>query len=237
MRCAISQPTFLPWLGWFDIVDQSDQMVILDNVQFEKRSWQQRNRIRTPNGLDFITVPVKTSGRYYQTINEVELVDPKFPEKFLKTIKSNYSKAPHYKYVIGELEQVIFSSTESGKLFDMNFGLIKLIAKWLGVDKNFRLASSFLASGKRGEYLAMICSEVGATTYISTPGSEAYLIEEISFFNSRGIKIFLHEYNHPIYKQLHDPFIPQASAIDLIMLYGADSRQIFHAAQRAWRSL
>jgi len=124
MICVISQPTFLPWIGWFDLVDQSDVMVILDDVAFSKQSWQQRNRIRTANGLQFLTVPVKTSGRLGQSILDCELADRIFIKKMIATLQANYAKAPFFADVIGELATTMEKAAQTGRLTELNCAII-----------------------------------------------------------------------------------------------------------------
>src|SRR5271155_2267040 len=96
MRVAITQPTYLPWLGYFDLIDQVDAFVLLDSVQFEKQSWQQRNRIKTPNGLQWLTAPVRTKGRSAQLIKDVEIAETDFYIKHLNLIQTNYRNAPFF---------------------------------------------------------------------------------------------------------------------------------------------
>src|SRR5712691_5783894 len=120
--CVISQPTFLPWLGWFDLADQADVMVILDDVQFSKQSWQQRNRIRTPAGLEFLTVPVKR--RLGQLIVDCELADRSFVGKMLKSVHANYARAPFFADAFDEFATTMESAAQSGRLAELNCALI-----------------------------------------------------------------------------------------------------------------
>lgn len=233
----ISQPTFLPWLGWFDLADQADVLILLDTVQFDKRSWQQRNRIRTTKGLEFITVPVMSAGRFDQTIETVQLAEPAFGTKMLRTLRANYARAPNFPAVMAELEDVVPGLMASGKLADLNEGLIRLLARWLGIETPIRRASAIGVGGKRGEHLALLCQSVGATDYLSTAGAEDYLREDAGHFTERGIAVHLHEYAHPEYTQLHVPFLPFASAIDLVMLEGRNARAVMRGASRVLRPL
>jgi len=237
MRCAISQPAFLPWLGWFDIAEQADLMVLLDTVQFAKRSWQQRNRIRTAKGLEFVTVPVKTSGRFEQTIREVEIADAEFGERMLRQVHAAYARSPYYKAVRLDLEAALGDPSCTAKLADLNLALIRVLLHWLKVETPLRLASELQGEGRRGAYLASLCSCVGADAYLSTAGAEEYLRMDASFFHGRNVAIFIHEYTHPHYRQLHDPFLSHASALDLVMMHGHASSQILREAGRRWRAL
>ncbi|KPQ06132.1 MAG: WbqC-like protein family [Rhodobacteraceae bacterium HLUCCA12] len=237
MRCMISQPTFLPWLGWFDLADQADLVILLDTVQFDKRSWQQRNRIRTPKGLEYVTVPVASAGRFEQRIMDVELADPAFGKRLLRTLRANYARAPHFAPVMAELETVLPGLIATGRLAALNEGLIRLLAGWLSIDTPMRRASEIGADGRRGAHLAQLCKAVGATTYLSTAGAEAYLREDAAEFSDRGISVQLHDYTHPEYSQLHAPFLPHASALDLVMMQGRDAGAVMRAARRTLRPL
>ena len=232
--CVISQPTFLPWLGWFDLVDQAKKMVLLDDVIFTKRSWQQRNTIRTLAGLEYLTIPVKKSGRYYQKINECEIVDKEFAKKIFRKIRINYQKAKYYD-LVDPIEKVFFENLNTNKLLSINFGLIKWICKFLKIKTEFILSSDIPVNGERGEYLALICDELGFRNYLSTPGSEQYLKEDLSHFKGKKINVYMHEYEHPLYKQIFNPFIPFASILDLILNEGTNSLAIIRSGRRSSR--
>ena len=103
MKIAISQPTYLPWIGYFDLIDQVDVFVLLDDVQFEKRSWQQRNRIKTPLGLQWLTVPVISRGRREQLINQVEIETPQFSRDHCRAVEHNYRRAQFFEHYFNEL--------------------------------------------------------------------------------------------------------------------------------------
>lgn len=237
IRCAVSQPAFLPWIGWFDIFDQADLMVLLDTVQFEKRSWQQRNRIRTGSGLLTVTVPVIAKGRYKQRILEVELASSNFARKFLGTLQMNYSKAPHFAATYGELESILPDLVATGKLSELNVGLIQWLARRFGITTGTIRASECAAAGTRGEYLAQLCTAVGAAEYLSTAGAAKYLQEDLPSFERRGIRVSLHKYEHPEYPQLHGPFVPYASALDVVMMLGSDSGEFLRANRGGWTEL
>lgn len=230
--CVISQPTFLPWLGWFDLADQADTMIILDDVAFSKQSWQQRNRIRTPRGLEYITIPVLTSGLLGQKILDCRLADDRFTRKFIATIRGNYSKAPYFLDLIDEFESVVIRSSETLSLVELNCGLIAWIALKLGISTPMIRSSSLTASGNRGEYVAGICQEIGSAHYLSPAGAKEYLEEDIECFNQRNIQVALHEYMHPEYSQCFKPFMPNASAVDLIFNVGPMAGNILRSGRR-----
>ena len=235
--CVISQPTFLPWLGWFDLVDQGEVMVLLDDVAFSKQSWQQRNRIRTPKGLEFLSVPVKSSGRLGQRIMDCELAGVGFVGKMVKTLQANYAKAPHFAGAIAELEAVLQAGAGSGRLVELNCALIAWMAARLEVSTPMLRASSLGVAGQRGEHVAAICAQLGAQRYLSPAGAEDYLREDRAAFASRGIEVLLHVYEHPTYAQRYAPFEPYASALDLIFNAGPAAAQLMRSGRRPSRPL
>lgn len=235
--CVISQPTFLPWLGWFDLADQSDTTILLDDVQFSKQSWQQRNRIRTPNGLEFLTVPVVTAGRLGQRIIDCELANQRFVGKMLKSLQANYAKAPFYAQLIDDLAGTMESAASSNRLAELNCALVYWMATHLGVTTPMTRASTLGIGGERGEHVAAICAAVGADRYLSPAGAEAYLIEDRAAFEERGISVWLHVYDHPEYEQRFAPFIPYTSALDLIFNAGPAAPGVMRSGRRPARAL
>lgn len=235
--CVICQPTFLPWVGWFDLADQADVVIILDDVSFSKQSWQQRNRIRTQNGLQFLTVPVKTSGRFGQRIADCELANQSFAVKIGKSLQANYSKTPFFGAIFDEFFTTLQTAASTKRLVDFNYALISWIAARLDVATPMTLASTLDAGGERGEHVAAICELVGADCYLSPAGAESYLIEDKHAFERRDIEVLIHVYEHPEYVQRFTPFIPFASALDLIFNLGPTSAEVMRSGRRSPRAV
>jgi hypothetical protein len=235
--CVISQPTFLPWLGWFDLVDQADAMVILDDVAFSKQSWQQRNRIRTRNGLEFLSAPVKSAGRLGQIIADCELANQFFVGKMLNSLRANYAKAPFFAQAIDELAATMQAAAGTNRLVELNCALISWMAGRLGVTTPMLRSSALGAGGERGEHVAALCERVGADRYLSPAGAEGYLAEDRKAFDRRGISVWLHVYEHPLYAQRFAPFLPYASAVDLIFNVGAAAPEVMRSGRRPSRAL
>lgn len=234
---AIAQPTFLPWVGWFDLADQVDLFIVLDDVAFSKQSWQQRNRIRTRNGLEFLTVPVKSSGRLGQQIMDCELADQPFAKKMITTLRANYAKAPFFADAIDELAATMETAAGTGRLVELNCALISWMAGRLGVATPMIRASTLGAGGARGEHVAAICECVRADRYLSPAGAENYLIEDKHAFELRGIEVLIHMYKHPEYVQRFIPFIPFASALDLVFNLGPAAGEVMRSGRRSARAV
>jgi hypothetical protein len=234
---AIAQPTFLPWSGWYDLVDQVDYLVLLDDVAFSKQSWQQRNRIRTSAGLSYITVPVRTAGRLGQRICETKIAGKTFTHKLLRTVAQNYRRAEYFDRYYPELCAVFEKAAESEGLSDLNCGLIEWLAARLGISTPSVRSSVLGVGGKRGAHVAMLCEFFGAQTYLSPPGAEDYLIEDRAEFDRRSIAVEIHVYEHPTYRQCFEPFEPYASALDLLLNEGDRAGAILRAGRRPGRPL
>lgn len=234
---AIAQPTFLSWMGWFDLADQVDLLIILDDVAFSKQSWQQRNRIRSPEGLSYLTVPVRTAGKLGQKISDTETDGAGFVEKMIRTISQNYRRAPFFESYFHVFSEVFRQAAASERLCELNCGLIDWFATCLGVATPRIRSSELGVGGRRGDHVAMLCERVGAARYVSPAGAEDYLIEDRAEFDTRGIEVQLHVFEHPVYRQCFQPFVPYASVLDLLLNEGAAAGGIIRSGRRAPRPL
>jgi len=231
LKVAICQPTYLPWLGYFDLLDQVNTFVLLDTVQFEKQSWQHRNRIKTPNGLQWLTVPVLFRGHFGQSIDQVAIREPDFWRKHQRSLEVNYGRARFFAEYSEPLRSILENGSEQGRLVDLNVGLLRFFADRLKLRTPLVLASSLNVEGKRTALLANICERLGATEYISPIGSAAYLLDELEVLTSRGIQVSFHNYTHPEYKQLFPPFVPYACILDVLFNEGERSREIIRSGR------
>lgn len=232
MKVAISQPTYLPWMGYFDLMDQVDAFVFLDSVQFEKRSWQQRNRIKTLSGLQWLTVPVAVRGKQEQQISEAVIQEPASLENHLRTIELNYRRAPHFAAYYPEFASVFQDSQASPLLVDLNLRLIRWMMQALGLRTQVYRSSEMHQPGRRTELLANIAESLGATEYLSALGSADYLLGEMNVMTDRRITVTFQHYQHPEYKQLFPPFLPYATVLDLLLNEGPRSLEILRSGNR-----
>ncbi len=232
MKTAISQPTYLPWLGYFDLIDQVDRFVLLDSVQFEKQSWQQRNRIKTPAGLQWLTLPVMFRGRLGQQILGVEIRDPEFVRKHLRAVELNYRRAPFFEMYFPKLSQILQSCSSSALLVDLNIGIIRWLCSVLGIRTQILRSSQLNEKGRRSQLLVNICQALSADLYLSPLGSSTYLLDDLSLFCHAGINVAFQHYEHPQYRQLFPPFLSHASLLDLIFNEGENSLAILRAGRR-----
>ena len=223
---SIMQPTFLPWTGYFKMILRSDLFIFLDDVQFDKRSWQQRNKILKNDGKEFLlTIPVKSKGKFFQKINEVEVDNStNWKDKHLKLLEMNYSKHKFFKQVFDSISNTYKENTNS--LSEFNIKLIKKICKFLNIDKKFKLSSDFnLSSEKKGEAkLIEIIKELKVDRYLSPAGSKNY-IGEGELFKDNGINLEFINYIPKKYLQQNPKsFISHLSIIDLAFNLGQRSK-------------
>lgn len=216
---AIMQPTFLPWIGYLAMIDRVDIFVFLDNVQFEKRSWQQRNQIKSVNGPMWLTVPVKSKGLQDQKIQDVVVSNDEgdLYKKLYKSLLCAYKKASFFDEYDSGIKSIFEKNHKS--LADLNIELIEWICRETAIETKMMRSSNLRAKGDKSELLANICSELEAKIYVSAPGSKKY-IDESTSFKERSIDVLYHSYNHPVYAQLGKNFIPYMSSIDLLFNKG-----------------
>lgn len=230
MIVAIHQPNYLPFLGYFHKMSRCDVFVLLDNVQYVKGYYIQRVKIKTPKGADWLGVPVLNHGRHGQLINATE-IDPtqNWQERHWKTLFLNYAKAPFFERYAAFLQDVYAGRWE--RLSDLNEHLIRFVMSELTISVELVKASQLDASGHSSDLLVNICKELGATTYLSGNGAKDYLDPEK--FAEAGIELRFNDFEHPVYPQLHGPFAPYLSTIDLLLNCGPESRSILTSAREA----
>ena len=219
--CAIHQPQYLPWLGYFDKIAASDVFVFLNDTQFKKNEWQNRNKIKTATGWQWLTVPVVHE--FGQEIRHTK-IDNRAPwrRKHLQALVSNYSKSPYFKEHRTSLESLYGEEWES--LADVNIGLVEFFMAQLGITAKTVLSTELGVEGKATEALIQICKRVGADTYLSGAGGKDYLEEER--FEQEGITLVYQDYRHPTYPQLYGEFVSHLSIVDLIFNCGPQSLEV-----------
>lgn len=208
------QPTFLPWLGYFALIDSVDKFVFLDIVQFESRSWQQRNRIMINNEARWVTLPTTLPYGRSTSINQVLINREHYSGLLiLKTLKHAYGSKPGFGFIEKSLFQALLSPPDYLSL--LNVELIERISQSLGSNTMFFLASELKVTGNKADLLLDISKTLGATTYVSPTGSKVYL-EGYSGFSDSGIELEYQNFNHPIYPQGKSTFVSHLSVIDTI---------------------
>lgn len=222
MLCAIHQPQYLPWLGYFDKIDRADVFVLLDDTQFKKNEWQNRNRIKTSQGWQWLTVPV--CHHLGLQIREVEPNSKvKWQRKHWQALLSNYGKAPYFREYADRLEAAYHR--EWANLAELNAFFIGELCDMLGMGA--KLITSSTLPGDKGvatEALVNICSAVGADAYLSGAGGHDYVEE--GRFQEAGISLSYQDYQHPVYPQLFGDFVSHLSVVDLLLNCGPSSLDV-----------
>ena len=199
-----------------------DLYILYDDVQYTRRDWRNRNKIKTPHGLKWLTIPVNVKGKYHQKIKETTVSDKSWRIKHLKTIKRCYLKSPYYEEVYPLVEK-LYQTAEYDTISEINLHFIRGICKYLKIDTKIGFSSDYnLTEGRKTERLVSICKQAGATEYISGPLAKDYLIKDK--FDSEGIKLTWMNYdNYPEYPQLYGDFVHKISILDLLFNCGSNS--------------
>ena len=220
-KVAIVQSNYLPWKGYFDLIAAVDEFIVFDDVQYTRRDWRNRNLIKTPKGTEWLSVPVKTKGNYHQAIRDIEIDGTAWALAHWKALQLNYQRAPFYEEVAALLEPSLRARQHS-HLSKLNQDIIQAICRYLGVRTTISSSSAYELLVGKNERLAHLCSQSGATEYISGPSARNYLEE--SAFTERGINVAWFDYDdYPEYPQLWGAFNHHVTILDLLFNCGKDA--------------
>jgi WbqC-like protein family len=222
-KVAIVQSNYIPWKGYFDLINSVDEFIIMDNIQYTRRDWRNRNKIKTPIGPIWLTIPVVSKGRYYQRISETIIEDQSWHWNHWKTIAHNYTRAKYFK-AYRELFQELYFASDERLLSQVNYRFLVAICRILGINTKLSWAADSPNIQGKTERLVHLCKQAGATTYISGPSAEGYLNEGI--FAAQGISVKYMDYSgYEEYDQLSPPFEHAVSIIDLIFNMGPKAQK------------
>ena len=213
MKIAIMQPTYLPWIGYFELMAQSDVFVVMDDVQFVKKSWQHRNRIKSQTGELMLSVPIVTAGRRFQPIAETE-VDARQPwaTKHYKSIEFSYAKAPYAARYLPELKAMYERPWKM--LAEVNHDLIFFLSRAMAIKTPIVFASSISCRKERNEHIIDLCKACGGHLLYDAGGAADVI--DAAALERECIRVVFQSYTHPEYRQLHGPFLSHLSALDFI---------------------
>jgi len=221
MLIAIHQPQYLPWLGYLDKIDKADVFVILDNVQYKKNEWQNRNRIKTAQGCQWITVPVLY--RFPEKINEVRINNKEnWSRKHLQALITNYSNSTFFGNYRSFFDDIF--SHNWNRLVDINIEIIKFLISTLDLKTKLVIASDLKLREEPTERLVDICKILDGNKYMAGKDGNKYM--NLELFEEEGIEVIFQDFKHPVYHQLFGDFEPYMSAIDLLFNYGDNSLEI-----------
>lgn len=232
MKATILQPTYLPWLGYFEMIDHVDTYVVFDHVQFVRKSWQQRNRIKTANGTVTLTVPVKREKRETRICDiEISYDREDILLNHWKTIELAYGKARFFNNYKESFEQIY--TQKFNKLRDLNVAIIKNILNILGIKRRMIFSSELNIDEKIGKTndIVNLCKKIGITYLYDAKGAEDFI--DVSIFEKDNITIQFQNYEHPNYSQLwNNDFVPYLSVVDLLFNEGEQSLEIIRKGRK-----
>ena len=215
---AIVQSSYIPWKGYFDLIRAADEFILLDEVQFTKRDWRSRNRIKTKDGLCWLTVPVHTKGRYEQRIMDTTISDAGWSERHWQTIQGAYARTPFFNTYAPRVRQA-YEQLTSERLSEVNRSLTETLCQLLGITTPIRWSSEYHPREGRNERLIDLCVKAGASDYLSGPSARGY-IDEVAFA-AAGVTVHFVDYSgYPEYAQPYPPFEHAVSAVDLLFCTG-----------------
>ncbi len=217
-KVAILQSNYIPWKGYFDLIAAVDEFILYDDMQYTRRDWRNRNQIKTPNGSQWLSVPVKVKGKYHQMIKETEIEGTDWAITHWKTLIQNYRRAPYFSDIADWLEPLYLNATYT-HLSHLNHQFIQAICHYIGIRTPLSFSWDYpLVEGKT-ERLAHLCAQAGGTEYLSGPAAKDYI--ENGIFEKAGIKLTWFDYiGYPEYPQLWGEFTHYVSILDLLFNCG-----------------
>jgi len=219
-RLAIIQSNYIPWKGYFDLIAAVDECILYDDMQYTRRDWRNRNKIKTPHGLHWLTVPVNVKGKYDQKIRDTEIADPSWVADHWKTLTLNYRRADHFEEIadyFGPLYKETYQNLSA-----LNRRFIEAVNAYLGIGTKLSNSWDYLIIDGKTERLVDLCIQAGATEYVSGPAAKSYIDEKI--FTQAGIALTWFDYSgYAEYPQLWGNFEHGVSILDLLFNCGREA--------------
>ena len=216
-KIAIVQSNYIPWKGYFDLIAMVDEFVLFDDMQYTRRDWRNRNRIKTPEGLRWLTIPIAVSGRRRQRIRDARVSDPRWAARHWDSLRRSYGRADWFGSCAPAFQD-LYSQTFT-HLSDVNRAFIGTVCTLLGIPTTLSSSADYQLGEGRTERLVALCAQAGASEYVSGPSAREYLDEPL--FEAAGIGVTYLDYsNYPQYQQLHGAFEHAVSIVDLIFNVG-----------------
>lgn len=223
---AIVQSNYIPWRGYFDLIASADEFILLDDVQYTKRDWRNRNKIKTPQGTQWVTIPVDTKGKYQQLISETKVKSFDWQLDHWSSIQHNYARAAYFERYAPEIE-VLYRSKMSSFLSHINEKFLTHLCQLLEINTRITHSSDYQISTEDKSYrLVELCQKAGASQYLSGPKAKAYL--DIPAFHQAGIDVAFIDYSqYGVYPQCHGAFEQSVSIIDMVFNLGPEAAGYF----------
>lgn len=230
MILTAHQPVYLPWLGLFHKIALAERFCVFDIVQYQKRDYNNRNRIKTAAGPVWLSVPVESKNHLQTKICDVKIINNGWNRRHLRSVQVNYNKSKYYGDYIEQLEEVLIA-IEYKYLTDLNFRLLTMFLEAFDIAVSIDKASDYDFAGAKSELVLDMCLKLGAGDYIF--GEQGKNYADVDEFLARGVTPYFQQYRHPVYPQLHGEFLPAMSALDLLFNAGPASREIMMSGNAA----
>jgi len=218
---AIIQSNYIPWKGYFDLINRADEIILFDDMQYTKRDWRNRNRIKSANGLQWLTIPVETKGNFQQKIKDTKVSDSSWKHKHWASIVHCYARSRFFQKHKETFEKLYLNNSDT-YLSEVNYRFLITICKLLGITTIISWSMDFRLAAGKSERLIDLCQQVGADHYISGPSAKGYIDEKL--FDIGRVKISYMDYSGYLeYNQLFPPFTHFVSILDLIFNEGPNA--------------
>jgi hypothetical protein len=222
---AIVQSNYLPWIGYFDFVNSVDEFVLYDEVQYTRGDWRNRNKIATPSGVQWLTIPLRTKGNYSEPICNMEVSGDDWSEAHWKSLSRNYRRSSHFDEIASEFEP-LYKNLDMHLLSEINFTITSQILKKIGIRTVLSDSRSYISDKGKTQRLLGICLAAGASKYVSGPTARSYLDQGL--FEEHGVEVEYFSYpSYPTYGQVWGEFVPNLSIIDVLFNCGWDLGRFF----------
>jgi len=227
-KIIITQSNYIPWKGYFTTMRKATHFVIYDDAQYTKRDWRNRNKIVTPNGLKWLSIPIDVKGKYRQKINEAKISDPNWATEHWNKIYENYKKAPYFKDISDHFKELYLDKLQNlESLTDINRVILEKCIELLEIEIKILDSRNFNLRGEKTEKLINVCKDLEADEYFTGPAAKNYIEEDL--FLDNGIKLSYYNLeNFPSYEQQWDGFEHKVSILDMFFNLGYESKSYFN---------
>jgi hypothetical protein len=222
MILTAHQPAYLPWLGLLHKIALADLFCFFDIVQYQRKDFNNRNKINTANGPIWLTVPVESKDRFNSVINDIKIINNGWEKKHLRSIELNYKKTKYFNVYMPKLSEIILD--ENKYLSDLNYKILLYLLEVFNIDTKIVKASNFKLNGVKTDLVLDMCKQLKADKYIFGEQGNSYA--DVDAFNKAGVDVYFQKYKHPVYNQVGRDFVPYMSAIDLLFNEGLDGYDI-----------
>jgi hypothetical protein len=231
-KVAILQSCYIPWKGYFDIINAVDEFILFDDCQYTRQDWRNRNRIKTARGTRWLTVPVRVDGLYTQRLDETVIADPGWYRRHWDILRQAYQRAPCYRDFADDIADVYTECRDKTRLSEINRAFIEAVCRLLGIGTRLSWSTDYDAKGTREQRVVELCRQAGGALYVSGPRAKAYLDE--SLFREVGIELRYVDYSgYPEYPQLYPPFEHRVSIVDLLFNAGRSAKSLMKSFSAA----